>query len=62
MGLLLLVVLFTFLAWTMRVAFVNFDDRGDLTVYGLRNEALRVVVFVGPVLLYLRYVQGTPAL
>ena len=62
MGLLLLVVLFTFLAWSLRVAFLGFEGLADLTVGGLRNEALRAVIFVGPVLLYLRYAEGAPVL
>ena len=62
MGLLLLVVLFTFLAWSLRVAFVSFETLGELTFDGLLNEALRTVIFVGPVLLYLRYVERAPVL
>lgn len=62
MGLLLLVVLFTFLAWSLRVAFLSFEGLADLTVGGLRNEALRAAIFVGPVLLYLRYVERAPVL
>lgn len=62
MGLLLLVILFMFLAWSLRVAFVNFDGLADLTVDGLLNEVLRTIIFVGPVLLYLRYVERAPAL
>ena len=60
--LLTLVVLSTFLAWSLRVMLLNFDGLADLTVDGLRNEALRAAIFVGPVLLYLRYVEGAPAL
>ena len=62
MGLLLLVVLFTFLSWSLRVAFLSFEGLADLTAGGLRNEALRAAIFVGPVLLYLRYAEGAPAL
>lgn len=62
MGLLLLVVLLTLLAWSLRVALVNFQTLADLTVSGLLNEALRAVIFVGPVLLYLRFVERAPAL
>ena len=47
----LLVVLFTFVAWSARVAFGH-DALSDLTLSGLANEALRAVIFVGPVLLY----------
>lgn len=57
----LLVVLFTFVAWSLRVAFVGYDALSDLTLAGLANEALRAVIFVGPVLLYLRYVEKTRA-
>jgi hypothetical protein len=52
-----LVVLFTFLAWSLRVAFVSFDTLSDLTLAGVLNEVLRTVIFVGPVLVYLRYVE-----
>lgn len=62
MGLLLLIILFMFLAWSLRVAFVNFDGLADLAVDGLLNEVLRTIIFVGPVLLYLRYVERAPAL
>ncbi len=51
-----LVVFFTFLAWALRVAFLNFDTLSDLTLAGLINEALRFVVFAGPVAFYLKYV------
>jgi uncharacterized protein len=53
----LLVVLFTFVAWSLLVAFLGYDGLSDLTLAGVANEALRAVVFVGPVLLYLRYVE-----
>ncbi len=56
-----LVVLFTFLAWTLRVAFVGFDTLSDLTLAGVSNESLRALIFVGPVLLYLRYVERARA-
>jgi membrane protease YdiL (CAAX protease family) len=56
-----LVVLFTFLAWTLRVTFLNFDALSDLTLAGLRNESVRVLIFVGPVLLYLRFVERARA-
>lgn len=61
-GLLLLVVLLTFVAWSLRVMLLSFEGLADLTVDGLRNEALRAAIFVGPVLLYLRYVERAPAL
>src|SRR5215210_5851365 len=51
------VVLFTFLAWSLRVAFVSFDALSDLTIAGVLNEVLRAVIFVGPVLIYLKYVE-----
>ncbi|MDQ4062751.1 MAG: hypothetical protein M3122_02410 [Actinomycetota bacterium] len=57
-----LVVLFTFFAWSLRVAFVSFDTLSDLTLAGLLNEGLRAVIFVGPVMIYLRYVERAPAL
>lgn len=56
-----LVVLFTFLAWTLRVTFASFDTLSDLTLAGVLNESLRALIFVGPVLLYLRYVERTRA-
>lgn len=56
------VVLFTFLAWSLRVTFVNFETLSDLTLAGVLNEALRATFFVGPVLIYLRYVERVPAL
>ena len=59
----LLVVLFTFVAWSLRVAFLGYDGLSDLTLAGVANEALRAVIFVGPGLLYPRYVEkaGTPS-
>jgi hypothetical protein len=57
-----LVVLFVFSAWSPRVALVNFDTLSDLTLAGMLNEALRTVIFVGPVFLYLRYVEKAPVL
>jgi len=57
----LLVVLFTFVAWSLRVAFLGYDGLSDLTLAGVANEALRGVVFVGPVLLYLRHVEKARA-
>ena len=57
----LLVVLFTFVAWSLRVAFLGYDGLADLTLAGVANEALRAVIFVSPVLLYLRYVERTRA-
>ena len=57
----LLVVLFTFVAWSLRVAFLGYDGLSDLTLAGVTNEALRAVIFVGPVLLYLRYVEKARA-
>jgi membrane protease YdiL (CAAX protease family) len=57
-----LVVLFTFFAWSLRVAFVSFDTLSDLTLAGILNEGLRTVIFVGPVLIYLRYIERAPAL
>jgi len=57
----LLVVLFTFVVWSLRVAFLGYDGLSDLTLAGLANEALRAVIFVGPVLLYLRYVEKARA-
>ena len=62
MVLLLLVVFSTFLAWSLRVAFVSFDALADLTVRSLLNEVLRAGIFVGPVLIYLWYVERTLAL
>ncbi len=47
-----LVVSFMFSAWSLRVALVNFDTLSDLTLAGVLNEALRAVIFVGPVFLY----------
>ena len=58
----LLVVLFVFSAWSLRVALLNFDTLSDLTLAGVLNEALRAIIFVGPVFLYLRYVEKAPAL
>jgi hypothetical protein len=52
-----LVVLFVFSAWSLRVALVNFDTLSGLTLASVLNEVLRAVVFVGPVFLYLRYVE-----
>lgn len=57
-----LVILFTFFAWTLRVALLIFDTLSDLTLAGILNEGLRIVVFVGPVLIYLRYVEKAPVL
>ena len=57
-----LVVLFVFSAWSLRVALLNFDTLSDLTLAGVLNEALRAMIFVGPVFLYLRYVEKAPAL
>lgn len=57
-----LVVLFVFLAWSLRVALLSFDTLSDLTLAGTLNEALRAVIFVGPVVLYLRYVERAPVL
>ncbi len=57
-----LVVLFTFFTWSLRVAFVSFDTLSDLTLASVLNEGLRAVIFVGPVLIYLRYVERAPAL
>ncbi len=59
---LFLVVLFTFFAWSLRVTFVSFDTLSDLTLAGVLNEGLRTVIFVGPMLIYLRYVERAPAL
>ncbi len=56
-----LVVLFTFVAWALRVAFVSFDALSDLTLAGVLNEGLRALIFVGPVLLYLRFAERTRA-
>ncbi len=56
-----LLVLLTFLAWTLRVVFVSFDALSDLTLAGLRNESLRALIFVGPVLLHLRFVERARA-
>ena len=57
----LLVVLFTFVAWSLRVAFLGSDALSDLTLSGVANEAVRAAIFLGPVLLYLRYVERTRA-
>ncbi|CAA9461600.1 MAG: hypothetical protein AVDCRST_MAG28-3364 [uncultured Rubrobacteraceae bacterium] len=57
-----LVVLFTFLAWALRVTFVSFDALSDLTLAGVLNEGLRAVIFVGPVVIYLKCVERAPAL
>ena len=59
---LLLVVLFSFLAWALRVWLVNFDSLSDLTLAGVLNEGLRGVIFVGPVLIYSRYVERSRVL
>ena len=55
-------MLSVFLTWSLRVALVNFDALSDLTLAGVLNEALRAVIFVGPVVLYLRYVERAPVL
>jgi hypothetical protein len=39
------------------VIFLPFDHLSDLTAEGILNEALQFVVFVGLVLLYLRYIK-----
>jgi len=57
-----LVVLFTCFAWSLQVTFVSFDALSDLTLTGVLNEGLRAVIFVGPMLIYLRYVERAPAL
>jgi membrane protease YdiL (CAAX protease family) len=57
----LVVVLFTFLAWSLRVAFMGIETLSDLTLAGVLNEVLRGAIFVGPVLVYLRYVERVPA-
>ncbi len=57
-----LVVFFTFFAWALRVAFLNFDTLSDLTLAGALNEASRFAIFVGPVIVYLRYVERAPTL
>ncbi len=57
----LLVVLFTFSAWSLRVAFLGYDGVSDLAIAGVANEALRAVIFVGPALLYLRYAERAQA-
>ncbi len=57
-----LVVLFVFSAWSLRFALVNFDALSDVTLASVPNEVLRAVVFVGPVFLYLRYVENAPVL
>lgn len=54
--------MFVFSAWSLRAALVNFDALSDLTLAGVLNEALRAVIFVGPVFLYLRYVEKAPVL
>lgn len=38
-----LVVLSTFVAWSLRVAFVGFDTLSALALAGIRNETLRAV-------------------
>ena len=57
----LVVVLFTFVAWSLRVAFLGDDTLSDLTPAGVANEALRAAIFVGPALLYLRFVEKARA-
>ncbi len=57
----LLLVLFTFVAWSLRVAFLGYDGLSDLTIAGVANEALRAEIFVDPVLLYLRHVEKAGA-
>ena len=57
-----LVVLFVFSAWSLRVSLANFDTLSNLTLAGVLNKVLRAAIFVGPVFLYLRYVEKTPAL
>jgi hypothetical protein len=52
-----LVVFFVFSAWSLRVALVNLDTLSALTLAGVLNEVVRAVIFVGPVFLYLRYVE-----
>jgi hypothetical protein len=50
-----------FVAWSLRVAFLGYDGLSDLTLAGVANEALRAVIFAGPVLLYLRSVEKAGA-
>lgn len=57
-----LVVLFVFFAWSLRVSLVNFDTLSALTLADVLNEVVRAVIFVGPVFLYLRYVEKAPVL
>jgi len=57
----LLVVLSVSVAWSLRVAFLGYDGLSDLTLAGVANEALRAVIFAGPVLLYLRSVEKAGA-
>lgn len=38
-----LVVLSTFVAWSLRVVFVGFDTLSALALAGIRNEVLRAV-------------------
>jgi hypothetical protein len=57
-----LVVFFVFSAWSLRVALVNFDTLSALTLASMLNEVVRAVIFVGPVFLYLRYVEKVPVL
>jgi membrane protease YdiL (CAAX protease family) len=57
-----LVVLFVFSAWSLRVSLANFDTLSNLTLAGVLNEVLRAAIFVGPVFLYLRYVEKAPTL
>jgi hypothetical protein len=52
---LFLVVLFSFSAWSLRVSFLGFDALSDLTLEGVLNKTLRLAIFVGPVLFYLKY-------
>lgn len=58
----LLVVLFTFAAWSLRVAFFDLDAAlPDLTPAAVLNETLRFIAFVAPVLFYLRFVEKARA-
>lgn len=57
-----LVVLSTFFAWSLRVALLSFDTLSDLTLAGVLNQGLRIVIFIGPVLIYLRYFEKASVL